>query len=192
MPSSALGHSGWSRGLGVSSSLGDGWGGTRGLALPPSSTLLGPPRPQPQTPGVLDGSCPGDRGGVESREERGGGPQGWTRRRAMGGGGHTCGTRPTLQIKDRLPVCCPLSERGENSGVGSKVSTGGRGGQRSVGRGGSKGQGAAGLGVAPSGFLPLLDSSPQPSSLAPRRPRAVLRLRLGLSQAERCWGWAGG
>ena len=110
----------------------------------------------------------------------------------MGGGGRACGTWPTLQIKDRLPVCCPLSERGENSGVGSKVPTGGRGGQTSVGRGGAKGQGAVGLGVAPSGFLPLWDSSPQPSSLAPRHPRVVLRLRLGLSQAERCRGWAGG
>ena len=157
-PSSALGRSGWSQDLGCSGSSGEGWVGLEVWLCPLAAPSWDP---SPRHQGGLDGSCPGDRGWGRAKGQ--GSPG-----KGNGWGGHACGTRLTLQIKNHLPVCCPLSESGRNSRVGCKALQ--RGGERRREQGGSRALRASGWARR---VLPLQDSSPQhpqPSTSAPRCP----------------------
>ena len=168
-PSSALGRSGWSRDLGGSGSSGDGWVGLEVWLCPLAAPSWDP---SPRHQGGLEAPVlvTEDQGRAKGQRSPGKG-DGW--------GGHACGTRLTLQIKNHLPVCCSLSE-----------SCGNRGGMQGAPEGAGREQGTAGLRVGPAGPSP-------PGQL----PTASSALRLGstvppqvvLASAPRCPpGWSSG
>ena len=116
----------------------------------------------PQTPRVLDGSCPGDRGGVASREDRGGGPQGWARGRAMGGGGHACGTWLTLKSKIAFRAAAPFQKEARTVGWGPRCPRGAEVDRGQWGGEGPRGRVLRALGWLPEGSFPFGTAPPSP------------------------------
>ena len=178
-PSSALGRSGWSQDLGCSGSSGEGWVGLEVWLCPLAAPSWDP---SPRHQGGLDGSCPGDRG--------------WGRAKGQGspgkGNGWAClwNTADAANQKSPSGLLPPFRKRREQQGGMQGTPEG-----RREAEGAGREQGTAGLGVGPAGpsppgQLPTASSALHLGSTVP--PRVVLRLRLGLSQAERCGEWAGG